>query len=255
MNYVIPDLLPAEYKDIPIINMMGKLPVNPRVGNWDKMKGLRKLESVNTIVLHHDALNKAKYARYTSEQLMTNIAIGHINSTKNVKTGDNFPYHIFIRNGHIYFTNPILFFTFGVASNNGYTVHIAVSGDYVNYDVLTQQDRLALQLATLIVKNTMTRFKYIKGHKEMQATSCPGYSVPNIINDVTMLEHRIEQMKSPQDQAERAYQMANQFLYLYNMFAKGTTHTGEPATEGQRKWALEQVLKLEPDMKKHNLIK
>lgn len=255
MNYVLPEILPPEYQAIPIVNMIGKLPVNPRVGNWDKMKGLRKLEALNTIVLHHDGMSKASLANYSDEQLMINIANGHIRSTKNTPNGDNFPYHIFIRNGIIYLTNPILFFTFGVASNNGYTVHIAVSGDYAKYDVLTEQDKQALILATLIVKNTMTQFKAIKGHKELQATSCPGYSVPSIVNGLRALEHHIDIMQTPKDQSDRAYNIANQILYLYNMFAKGTLAGGGQATEGERKWALEQVLKLEPEMKKHKLIK
>lgn len=255
MDYVIPEIIPSEYKSIPTVSMIGKLPINPRVGNWDKMNGLRNINDINTVMLHHCGTNKAKIQSYSDEYYMQVIAKNQINSTKNVPTGDNFPYHIFIRRGTIYFTNPILFYTFGSGKSNKYSVQIAVAGDYANHDVLTDNDRKALHLAILIVKSTMTSFKRIQGHNEVSATSCPGYSVPQIINEINALEHHIEVMKTPQDKFERAYRIANQILYLYNMGSKGLNSIGEPATEGERMWAIEQVLKLEVEMKKHNLLK
>lgn len=250
-----PELLPSEYQAIEVVDVITKLPINP-TGGWEDFKPSRKQELLTRIVLHHDGIAKARSQGISDMQFMVNIANSHIRSKKNRQGGDGgFPYHIYIRNGKVYLTNRWQAFTYGVASNNDYTIHISVGGDYANYDVLTDADRKALHLAILIAKSNMPNFKDIKGHREITPTSCPGYSVSQVISEVLALEHQIEIMKTPQNQGERAYEMANQILYLYNMFAHGKTATGKMASEGERKWALQQVLSLEPEMKRLGFMK
>src|SRR5690606_30539252 len=155
----------------------------------------------------------------------------------------------------VYLTNPITYRTYGAKSNNEDTVHICVAGNYAEFDVLTDSDRSALHVAILIAKGTMTNYKSMKGHNDLVSTLCPGYSVKQIESEVNQLEVEISIMDSPQSQTDRAYAVANKIQYLYNMFAHGKTSTGEIANDGQRSWALLQVLKLEEEMKRLGLLK
>lgn len=255
MSWIIPKTLPHDYTSIEIVDMLSTLPINP-TGGWEDIKPPRKTENLTRIILHHDGMSKASVKNQSDETLMKNIATGHINNKKNRANGDGgFPYHSYIRNGKVYITNNMAAFVYGVASNNDYTVHICVAGDYKNHDVLTEADRRALHVAILIAKGSMTHYKDMKGHSDLTATSCPGYSVKQIESEVNQLEVEISIMDSPQSQTDRAYAVANKIQYLYNMFAHGKTSSGEIANDGQRSWALLQVLKLEEEMKRLGLLK
>lgn len=255
MSWITLKTLPHDYSSIEVVDMRSTLPVNPK-GGWEDIKPPRNLDKLTRVILHHDGMSKASVKNQSDETLMKNIATGHINSKKNRANGDGgFPYHLFIRSGKVYITNNMAAFVYGVASNNDYTIHICVAGDYKNHDVLTEADRRALHVAILIAKGSMTHYKDMKGHSDLTATSCPGYSVKLIENEIIQLESEIAQLTQPETQAELAYKIANEITYRYNMFAHGKTHTGETANDGQRSWALQQVLKLEPELRKLGWIK
>jgi hypothetical protein len=246
--------LDSNFSDVPWVDLRTELPVNPNY-TWAQLAGTRTLSSLNTIVCHHDAIPKFKTAQYTDIVLAKRIATDHIRSTKNHPKGDaGFPYDLWIRNGIIYWCNDVEAREYGVASNNGYTVNICVSGDYHNYDTLTPEDRRALYAAVISMKNYLTHDQYIKGHNELQATSCPGYDMKQVREDVFALEQEIEQKNSPQKKEEIAYRMANHILYLQRM-SQGKTPTGGEATEGQRDWALNDLMKIEPEFRRLGWLK
>lgn len=248
----IPETLPTAYLGISVTTP--KLPVNPN-GNWDKLSGDRDINKLTHIVLHHDGMAKSKFLDVSDDELMKRISNNHIKLTTNHKLGENFPYHIYIRSGKVYLTNPISYRTYGARNNNDYTVHICVAGDYKNHDTLTDPDRIALHLAILIAKSSMPSYKKMVGHNDLVPTDCPGYSVKIIEDEVNQFEMEISLMDEPKAKAARAYQVANQILYLYNIFAEGKAPDGKPVNDGQRSWALLQVLKLEEEMKRLGLLK
>jgi hypothetical protein len=192
------------------------LPKNTK-NTWAQLAGTRALEELTTIVLHHDAYPKKNTVNYTDIQLMTKIANDHINNTAYDATGEGgIPYHIFIRNGRVYQCNDIIDRTYGVASNNGYTVHIVVSGDYYTYDTLTDPDRNALYAAILMVIDVLPNFKEIKSHKELNNTDCPGYDFVKVRNDIKTLQMKIQRDKTIESQIERCFSVYNQSTFMYN---------------------------------------
>lgn len=246
--------LDSNFSDVPWVDIRAELPVNPNY-TWAQLAGTRPLSALNTIVCHHDAIPKYKTVQYTDITLAKRIATDHIRSTKNHPGGDaGFPYDLWIRNGIIYWCNDVEAREYGVASNNGYTVNICVSGDYKNGDVLTPEDRRALYAAIISMKNYLTHDQHLKGHNELQATSCPGYDMKQVREDVFALEQEIKQMETPQKQEEIAYRIANAILYRYNL-SKGKTSTGETADPGDVEWGLKQLLRLEPEMRKLGMLK
>lgn len=179
-----------------IIDITDHLPVNPKY-TWDKLTGgPRDQAKIGCIVLHHDALAKAQTAGLSDIQLASQIATSHIRSRKNEEGGDpGFPYHIWIRNGKAYQTNDLLTFTYGVKNNNGYTVHICVSGDYFGHDQLTEPDRRALLGAIETVKSVLN-IREIKGHGEIKPTNCPGYSPKSIRAALADMESELAYQES-----------------------------------------------------------
>lgn len=71
---------------------------------------------------------------------------------------------------------------------------------------------------------------------------------------VLSLEKEIEQIKSPNKQEEIAYRMANYILYLQKL-SLGKNHNGTAASPGDMKWALGQLLKLEPEFRRLGFLK
>lgn len=255
MTLQLPSNLPYDYQHIPFLDIRKDLPVNPNY-NWTQLAGERKPSSLTTIVCHHDAIPKAKSAKYEDVVFASRIATDHINSKKNHPKGDaGFPYDVWIRNGKIYWCNDIEQREYGVGGNNGYTVNVCVSGDYFNGDTMTEDDRKALYIAILMLKAVLPAYKEIKGHGEIVPTNCPGYNIAEVRNGVIGLEVEIKNSGSPTKKAELAYYIANQILWLYNMFYKGVDAYGEPVKEEDRQWALSEVLKLEGEMRKKGMLK
>lgn len=246
-----PSSLGYEYQNVPFFDLRNELPVNPNY-TWAELAGVRPAEALNTIVCHHDAIPKSKSAKYGDRDIefAKRIAIDHINSKKNHPGGDaGFPYDVWIRNGTIYWFNDIEEREYGVGSNNGYTVNICVSGDYKNYDTLTPEDRKALYTAIILMKRALPADQHLKGHGEIVPTACPGYDMDQVREDVFALEQKIEQNESPAKTEEIAYRMANHILYLQRM-STGLKPDGTAASDGQKKWAIGQLLRLEPEFRR-----
>ena len=225
-NLQISSAITSNLGNIVYTDVTDQLPKNPK-NTWAQLAGTRVLEELTTIVLHHDAYPKNNTINYSDMQLMSKIATDHINNTAYDVTGEGgIPYHIFIRNGRVYQCNDLLDRTYGVASNNGYTVHIVVSGDYFKYDTLTDADRNALYAAIMMVIDVLPNFKEIKAHKELNPTDCPGYDHVKVRNDIKTIQMKIARDKTLEAQMERGFSVANQSAYMYNL-AKQNDGNGE----------------------------
>lgn len=201
-----------------IINIAEQLPVNKNY-TWSQLSGTRDINNLWTIVLHHDAYPKKNTLKYTDLQMANEIANDHIKTTRNEPKGDpGIPYHVFIRNGQAYQTNNILDKTYGVSSTNENTVHVVVSGDYVNFDVLTDPDRLALYGSIIALIGVLPNYKDIKAHKELKPTSCPGYDYNKVRDDVSKLILSIKVAESPEQTLSNLFKNVNQHIYLYNQY-------------------------------------
>jgi hypothetical protein len=236
-QFQIPSNVPSKLKG-QVFDARKLLPVNPKY-SWESLKGLRDINDLSTIVCHHDALTKASSKPYSDIEFAKRIAQSHIRSEKNLKDGDaGFPYHIWIRSGVIYICNDLEAFTFGVASNNGYTVHICVSGNYAGIDVLEDRDRNALYAAILMVRSLVPTIKAIKGHREITATSCPGYDMDKVRTDVANIEATMalsgELDEAPNNTIASIYAAYARFTDLYNVANK----PGPNQPEAQRKCLL-----------------
>jgi len=234
LSYLLPSNVPSNLKG-QVFDARKLLPINPKY-SWETLKGRRDLSDLTTIVVHHDALSKASSKAYSDIEFAKRIATSHINTKRNLPGGDaGFPYHIWIRNGVIYITNDLEAFTFGVASNNGYTVHICVSGNYAGLDTLDDRDRNALYGAILMVKSLVPSANAIKGHREITATSCPGFDMNTVRNDVRSIEATMSlgtELDNTQNAAmAQVYAAYTRFTALYNT-AKAS---GPNQAEAQRK--------------------
>ncbi|UKS25013.1 peptidoglycan recognition protein family protein [Paenibacillus sp. HWE-109] len=215
-NLQITSAITSNLGNVVYQDITDSLPKNPK-NTWAQLAGVRALEELTTIVLHHDAYPKKNTINYSDIQLMTKIATDHINNKAYDVTGEGgIPYHIFIRNGRIYQLNDLQDRTYGVASNNGYTVHIVVSGDYFNYDVLTDADRNALYAAILMVIDVLPKYKEIKAHKELNATDCPGYDHIKVRSDIKNIQMKIQRDNTVAAKRERGFSVANQAAYMYD---------------------------------------
>lgn len=233
-SYQIPSNVPNKLQG-QVFDARKLLPVNPRY-TWESLKGLRNLADLSTIVCHHDALSKASSKAYTDIDFAKRIAQSHINSTKNIPGGDpGFPYHIWIRSGVIYVCNDLEAFTYGVAANNGYSVHICVSGNYAGIDTLEDRDRNALYAAIMMVKSLVPSIKEIKAHKELTPTSCPGYDCDKVRLDIKDIESTMslgaELEATPNTTVSQVFAAYTRFTDLYNLANK----KGPNQAEAQRK--------------------
>lgn len=212
----LPLTLPSNLRSISLIDLRGKLPVNPKY-TWEQLAGLRKIEDLNIIVFHHDAWPKSVSAKYTDIELARRIALDHIESTKNKPEGDaGFPYDLWIRNGIIYVCNDLLPKKFGVSNNNLHTVHICVSGDYANYDGLTDADRNAMLAAYALYKDAMPAYKAVKGHRELNPSKCPGYDMNRVRAEIAELELMRSVTNTTNDNLAKVFQLRTRFEDIYN---------------------------------------
>lgn len=217
-------LSPAQISKIgcpQIKDIADQLPVNKNY-TWQQLTGgPRDIAAITTIALHHDCYPKKNVANTSDMDLAISIAQDHIALTKNEAKGDaGFPYHIWIRNGQAYQTNDLLSFTYGVASNNSYTVHICVSGEYKNTDVLTDADRKALYGAIMAVIGVLPNYKEIKGHCELNSTDCPGYDHMKVKVDIASLQLQMKAASDPSMIMNKCFRAVNQHLWLFNEYKK-----------------------------------
>ncbi len=198
-----------------IFDITEQLPVNPAY-TWQQLTGIRDIGALTRIVLHHDAYPKKNTLKYNDLQMATIIANGHIAKTQDEPKGEpGIAYHFMIRNGQAYQVNDILSRTYGVASNNANTVHVMVCGDYMNYDVLTDPDRLALYGVIIALQSLLPNYKDIKAHRELTNTSCPGYDYNRVRKDVDSLQLSLSVDATRSLRVNKALTTTNRVIELY----------------------------------------
>lgn len=217
----------------PIVDAVDSMPK----GNLYPWPG-RAMGQIDTIVVHHMA----------SEAPLVNQALYHING----RGWRGIGYHIVIDTDKILQVNDLMHITHHCSNYNTRGIGVSIRGD-LSKRALTEIERKLLN-ATLVTLKALFPKAEIKAHRELSATSCPCTDVNLIRSDVFALEQEIEQMSAPQKKEELAYRMANQILYLQRL-SQGKTSTGADASEGQMKWALAELLKMEPEFRKLGWLK
>ncbi|PZD95248.1 hypothetical protein DNH61_11860 [Paenibacillus sambharensis] len=198
-----------------------------------KIWGWRKYNEVKRLVVHHMA----------SEAPLVNQADYHVNS-------HNWPgiaYNLVVSNGRLLQTNDLLTYTTHAKGANDDSIGIAIHGDLSKRE-MTSQERELLYAGILLVKSIWPKIAVV-GHNEVSATACPCTSMNRIRTDIANLEHQMEFAATPQKQAEMAYRIANELLYLYNL-SKGTDQYGKPVESERAEKAQRRLLQLEPEMRR-----
>ena len=246
-NVQIPSNLIAELKVPQIIDITDALPkIKPN--GWDGLVSPRTLEALTDIVWHHSAMFLSDDCDAASH------ARSHIN-----KGEGGCPYHFHIKDGQIHQTQDVLTFTYGVSSNNYQTVHVCVEGCYVPKDgkpadELSDDNLQAMIALELTLRPLLPSYKQSNGHNYYKPTQCPGYSMTKFREAVTEVESKLEYSNTEDGLNKRAYLIASSILFIYNT-AKGLDQFGKPTVSaGNRKWAQQRLLLLEPAMNEHKLL-
>jgi hypothetical protein len=215
-------------------NIIDKLPNHPT-----KRYAQRSMESVDTWIMHHTA----------SEAPLINQALFHVNSRGWARIG----YSIMIVDGsRIVQTNYLDAEAVHCAGWNHRSMGVCVLGD-LSKRQLTARER-ELLLAVFVSLNAMYPGRQIKGHGECKPTSCPVISMPKLRSDIMATEMQLEQAESAPKKEEIAYRMANHILWLQNM-SRGKKSDGTPATDAQKVWALDELMKMKPEFDRLGFLK
>lgn len=225
-NIQFPTNLPSNFAQLQQIqDITDALPKNKNY-SWKQLTGERNPNTLTDIVVHHSGMEKR--LNLTAES----HAKSHINTTRNEPLGDpGIPYHVYINRGRVYQVNDLIDFVYGVASNNGYTVHICVEGNYL-IDELSDQDRLCLYGAILSVKSILP-IKNIKGHNQYNATACPAFDMDRVRRDIQTIESEMAYQETPDAAVESAVRVMTRVTNLYNNASHKTY-----GPEAKRKLAL-----------------
>jgi hypothetical protein len=215
------------------------LPKSSVVGPWSK----RTANSITEIVVHHSGdtgtiVNEAKY---------------HINN----RGWHTISYHVSIDRGGIFQLNDLLSVTSHAKGSNAYSIGVCINWN-LTLRPPTAFEYNALMGVIMALKALFPNAK-VSGHNEIgkrygYGTACPVISMNELREDIMSAEQEMEHAEAPQKQDEIAYRMANHILYLQNM-SRGKTSKGEAATPEQSKWALAQLLKMEPEFRRLGFLK
>lgn len=223
-----------------IEDITDQLPKNPAY-TWAKLAGTRDPQALTDIVVHHTGVKKSAGCTAATH------ARNHINSTAYEEKGEpGIPYHIYINNGRIQQVNDLLDRTYGVASNNGYTVHIVTEGNFL-YDSFTEIDRLALYAAILAVKAALPNVQHIKGHNEYNPTDCPAIDMNKVRQDMATIEQKMAQSSTWEGKMELVAKLYNQYNFMSDLIKVGPD-------DGNAQWAMNQLLEVVAIMKAQKLL-
>ncbi|SDJ60303.1 peptidoglycan recognition protein family protein [Paenibacillus naphthalenovorans] len=247
MNISVPEKVLSSLGVPQLVDVYSQLPVNKNY-TWGDLAGWRKAEDLTTIAIHHDYYPKAKRAHLTPMQMMTEIANDHIKSTKNEKNGDaGFPYHFYVMRGQIFYTNPIAARTYGVANNNGHTIHVCVHGDYYQSDSLTDADLNCIIAVCIMLKGLLPTVQAVKGHGELNPSNCPGFNMERVRNAIITAENRLQQQESWDAKITKIRELGNQYNYMFDRIKLGEQ-------DGNAQWAMNNLLDVYEIMKSKGLL-
>lgn len=229
-----------QYRNIQLISNL-PFSVNPIVDITDQLPSLtpdpetpRTPDKITYISVHHSGVeggSPQSYANY------------HVNTRKWAHIG----YHVVIEGDKIYQTNDLMTFSYHTSSNNHYTVSVTVGGDFTKR-ALTDAERNSLYA---VILTYMDLFKIpvenVLGHQEFpdNQTDCPGFSMQRVRDDIKTLQMKMKRADTPAARRERAFAVANQATYMYNLSQKN---------DGDGEWALTWLDQVYDIMKSQNLL-
>jgi hypothetical protein len=206
------------------------------------------MSDIRYIVIHHSASTGTLQAENGY----------HTRPAPNGNDWYKLSYHFSIDRGGIYQINDILDITPHAKGANDHGIGICVNWD-LRLRGLTDFEKNALYGLITTLKDMFPNAEIV-GHNEISkrlanhATSCPVISMNQLRSDIMDAEQEMERAETPQKQDEIAYRMANHILYLQNM-SRGKKSDGSAATPEQSKWALAQLLKMEPEFRRLGFLK
>jgi hypothetical protein len=197
-------------------------------------KGFRPFDFdvVDTIIVHH----------FASEASLENNANYYKNSTDE----PSLPYHVVVDTDRLLQINDLMSMTFHCGANNTHTISISIRGDLSKRQI-TQRERELLYIGILSIKSAVPTIKYIKGHNELNNTSCPCISMDQVREDIKNLEMSLKADDTWSAKVTKVNQLANQYTYMTNLMKAGEL-------DGDAKWACEQLLKVREIMIERKLL-
>lgn len=230
-----------------IVDITDQLPVNKNY-TWSQLAGTRDINDLTCVAWHHDDIAKSLRSGKDNLTVAKGIAQNHIDLKRNEPKGDaGFPYHFWIRNGQAYQCNDILDRTYGVGSNNAYTVHVCVDGSYAGVDQLEDADKRALMAVTLTLMRVLPNYQAIKAHGELNPTDCPGYDYATIRTETVNMDMMIKQENSWEGKKKRVADLVNQVNYMTGLMKAGPD-------DGTAQWAVQQLIGAADVMKSLGLL-
>jgi len=205
---------------------------------------VRRPQDITAIVIHHTVTTAP----------IENIAKSHVNN-------DGWPgigYHLIISNDRVYQVNDLNAASYHAKGWNDKSIGISIHADLTKRS-LTEFERMLLYGTILTVKSLYPTINRIVGHNEaskelnLPGTLCPATDMNRIRQDILNLENQIAYEKSPEAIRTKAYAVANNVSYLYNM-ANGKDEHGNPANPQQQEWAVRMLIKLFPAFKDAGLL-
>lgn len=151
------------------VDLRGELPdIDGRYGRY----GARRVELIDTIVVHHTASSRDTTWR----------SVYDLHTRTNGWGGTG--YHLGIRRGQIAYLGDLGTQRACVASENHHIICICLTGNYQEYDV---EDRDALALASLVEdlqgwsQGRLGRKLKVVGHGDLGQTACPGAGIRKLL--------------------------------------------------------------------------
>lgn len=149
-------------KKMEIINIIATLPRNPSNGAFR----LRKLDKINTIIVHHSASKGGLFPPLT-------IAKWHIDPNGRLRA-PGICYHFSIeQDGTIYQVNTLESIPWHAGPANNNSIGIELNGNF-EVEQPTDAQLHSLRWLTAQLEQKLAKNLIQKGHKEVQATACPG---------------------------------------------------------------------------------
>ncbi|OXM83957.1 peptidoglycan recognition protein family protein [Paenibacillus rigui] len=202
----------------------------------------RTKDQITHISIHHSAVEGATIESYANYHVNT-LGWAHIG------------YHFVIKGDQAYQTNDLSTFSYHTSSNNSYTVSVSISGD-LSKRPLSEVERNNLYAVILTYMSLFNiPVENVLGHNEYPSnnTSCPCIDMVQVRNDIRTLQNKISYTNSPQYAQERAFKIANQILFFYNL-AQGKNPDGTAASPGNIEWGKNVLLELDPFMTEKGLL-
>lgn len=195
---------------IDITDALPKLKKNGKVVGWDGLNQPRQLEALTDIVWHHSGMHLADGC----------TADSHANTHVRAGEGGN-PYHLWLKDGQWYQCNDLLTFTYGVASNNPYTVHVCVEGCYApkdgkQADELSEENLKAMIAMELTIRQLLPNYKASNGHNYYRSTLCPGFSMTKFREEVAKFAILSDERNNRENRVRQAALIAQRVVNLYN---------------------------------------